>query len=484
MIPAMKAVGALVAAALCLEACAARPLGPSVQGPLQTEWEAAPAAPQQAPAPATTPAQAAPANLAWWERFNDPVLNVLMRRALTQNLDLKLAQARILEARASRRAAAAAQWPVFTAAASDEFSHEPAAIAQPGAPQRDVGVTLDASWTVDLFGRARHAKRAAEAELRASQFDADNVKLSLLAEIATDYVNYRLYQSQYAISARSAASQAETVRITRVRFDQGAASRLDVARVESQLAITRAAVPQALEQAATARSLLVLLLATTPPLLAADLPDTVPETPNLPVSDPLELLLTPAEVIARRPDISAAEQRLLAAAANLKAALAERYPQFTLAALFGTTGSAVNQLMTGASRTASYGGGLTLPLFDFGRIRAAIDAADSQQLEAYITYEQTVRGALQATQSAVVLYAQGVLRARELATALDSARLAEKLARRQYQEGVLSLLEVLDAERTAYDTELTWSQSAAAVSVRLIDLYQMMGMLPSPDDGG
>jgi NodT family efflux transporter outer membrane factor (OMF) lipoprotein len=463
---------ALIAAATCgLQACASHPaLRPQRVAPVQSVWEAAPAAPADAVASATG---------AWWERFNDPVLDGLMRRALTQNLDLKLAQARILEARAERRAATAAQWPVFSAAASDEFSHLPPTLAQPGAPQRDLGASLDATWTVDVFGRARYAARAAAAELRASEFDAGNVRLNLIAEIATDYVDYRLYQSQYAIAVRSAASQAETVRITRVRFDQGAASRLDVARVESELAITRAAVPQAVEQAATAKSLLVLLLATTPEALAADLPDTIPETPNLPVSDPLAVLLTPAEVIARRPDVSSAEQRLLAAAANLKAALAERYPQLTLGALFGTSGSAVNQLMSATSRTWSYGGGLTLPLFDFGRIRAAIDAADAQQLEAYITYEQTVRGALQATQSAVVRYAQGVLRARELATALDAARLAEKLARRQYQEGVLSLLEVLDAERTAYDTELTWSLAAAAVSERLIDLYRMMGILPS-----
>ena len=469
----MVAVALIAAAACILEACAGhRPLGPHITNSLQSDWEAAPAAPVHA---------MSSGNGAWGERFNDPVLDDLMRRALSQNLDLKLAQARVLEARAERRAAAATQWPVFSAAASDQFAHLPPALAQPGAPQRDLDITLDSTWTADVFGRARYAKRAAEAELRATAFDADNVKVNLLAEIATNYVDYRLYQSQYAIALRSAALQAETVRITRVRFDQGAASRLDVARVESELAITRAAVPQALEQAATAKSLLVLLLASTPQALAADLPETIPETPNLPVSDPLDVLLTPAEVIARRPDISSAEQRLLAAAANLKAALVERYPQLTLGALFGTSGSAVNQLMTATSRTWSYGGGLTLPLFDFGRIRAAIDAADAQQLEAYITFEQTVRGALQGTQSAVVLYAQGVLRARELATALDSARLAEKLARRQYQEGVLSLLEVLDAERTAYDTELTWSQAAAAVSERLIGLYRMMGILPALD---
>ena len=401
-----------------------------------------------------------------------------MRQALARNLDLKIAQARILEARAARRAAAAEQWPQLSASAGDQFSHVPAALAPPGSAPRDLALAANAGWDVDLFGLARNRARAADAELRASEFDRDSVKLALLAEIATEYVDYRLYQLQHAITTRSAESQAETVRITRARFEQGAASRLDVERVESQLAITRAAVPQAFEQAQSARSLLVLLLAGTPQTLAADLPDSLPASAQLPASDPIAVLLTPAEIIASRPDIRGAEQRLVAAAANLRAALAERYPQLTLAALFGTAGTAVNQLMTAASRNWQFGGSLTLPLFDFGRIRAAIDLADAQQLEAYLSYEQTVRGALQATQSAIVLYAQGVVREQQLRLALDSARTAARLARRQYEEGTLSLLEVLDAERTAYDTEITWSQAAAAVSLRLIALYQTMGVLP------
>jgi len=470
---AAAAVAAVAAAAVSvlMQGCATpHSVAAPVHGPLQSSWEAAP---EGIPVAADLP-DAPP----WWEKFNDEGLNRLMRRALVQNLDLKLAQARVLEARAERRAAAAAQWPQLTASAGDQYSHLPSSLVAPGSSPRDLEVAGGVSWDVDLFGLARNRRRAAEAGLRASQYDRDDVRLALLAEIATNYVQYRLYQSQYAIATKSANSQAETVRITRVRFEQGAASRLDLERVLSQLAITRAAVPQALEQAQSARSLLVLLLAGTPQSLAADLPDTLSATVQMPVSDPVDVLLTPAGIIARRPDIRSAEQRLVAAAANLKAALAERYPQLTLAALFGSAGTSVNQLMTSASRSWEYGGSLTLPLFDFGRIRAAIDLADAQQLEAYLLYEQTVRGALQATQSAIVLYAQGVLRARQLQTALESARTAARLARRQYEEGTLSLLEVLDAERTAYDTEITWSQSAAEMSLRLIALYRTMGVPP------
>jgi multidrug efflux system outer membrane protein len=249
--------------------------------------------------------------------------------------------------------------------------------------------------------------------------------------------------------------------------------------VVSQLAVTRAAVPQAFEQADAARNSLIGLLASTPEALADELPASVTVAdPKLPRGDPLEVLLTPAQVIARRPDIQAAGFRLVSASANLKSALAQRYPQLTLGGLFGSAGTAVSQLMTPGSAARGFDYTLTLPLIDFGRIRAAIDAADAEQLEAYLSYEQTVRGALQATQTAIVMYAQGVLRERQMSTALESARTAARLARTQYQAGALALLNVLIAEQAEYSTELMWSEAAAAVAERLVALYQTMGVLP------
>jgi outer membrane protein TolC len=246
-----------------------------------------------------------------------------------------------------------------------------------------------------------------ESPVRATQFDRDATQANLAAQIATDYLQYRLYQLQYAIATRSAESQAEVVRITRLRFEQGAASRLDLEQVVSQLAVTRAAVPQAFEQANAARNALILLLASTPAALATDLPPAiVADNPQLPAGDPLEVLLTPAQVIEQRPDVRAAEFRLVSAAANLKSALAQRYPQLTLGGMFGSAGTAVNQLTTPGAVARGYSCTLTLPIFDFGRIRAAIDTVDARQLQAYLSYEQTVRGALQATQTATVIYAR------------------------------------------------------------------------------
>jgi NodT family efflux transporter outer membrane factor (OMF) lipoprotein len=461
------------AAMVCLAAgCTSHPIleGP-VQSPVQTEWEQVP--------PGVTQPNTPPLPTAWWQVFHDPVLDHLMKVGLENNLDLQQAQARILQARAQRRGAEAALWPDLTASAGGEHSKSP--LLPAGTPPDSFSAALDASWSIDLFGQLRNQAKAATATLQASQFDRDATRVTLLAQIATDYLQYRLFQLQYAIATRSAESQAEVVRITRLRFEQGAASRLDLEQVVSQLALTRAAVPQAFEQADAARNALVLLLATTPQTLAADLPATVGENPQLPNGDPLDVLLTPAQVIEQRPDIRAAELRLVSAAATLKSALAQRYPQLTLAGMFGSAVTEVNQLMTPASKAYNYGLTLTLPIFDFGRIRASIDLADAQQRQAYLSYEQTVRGALQSMQTAIVMYAQGVLRKQQMDTALESARTASRLARRQYQAGALALLNVLIAEQAEYNTELSWSDAAAAVSQRLITLYQTMGVQPPLD---
>ena len=453
----------------CLTGCSSHPtLKPEVHSAVQTQWEQVPEGVATSGALSSQP---------WWSVFHDPMLDRLMSLGLENNLDLRQARARILQARAQSLGAKAALWPDITASFAETYSRSPLVAA--GAPASSFTAALNASWTVDLFGEQRNQARAAQAALQATEFDRDDTRITLVAQIATNYLQYRLFQLQYAISIRSAQSQAEVVRITRLRFEQGAASRLDLEQVVSQLAVTRAAVPQAFEQADAARNSLIALLASTPEALAQELPPSVMVAdPKLPRGDPVEVLLTPAQLIERRPDIQAAGFRLVSASANLKSALAQRYPQLTLGGLFGSASTAVSQLMTPGSAARGFDYALTLPLFDFGRIRAAIDAADAQQLEAYLTYEQTVRGALQATQTAIVMYAQGVLREKQMSTALDSARTAARLARTQYQAGALALLNVLIAEQAEYNTELMWSEAAAAVAERLVTLYQTMGVLP------
>jgi multidrug efflux system outer membrane protein len=458
---------ALALAALALAGCAAAPPTPLPQAEMQRDWQDVPEGVEVA----------APPPASWWRRFEDPALDRLIAAAQARNLDLRLAEARVLEARALRRGARAELFPELTGAADAGRSRQrprDQAVDQTVRARNDFGLSLGATWEADLFGRLRAEARAAGAELRASEADRDAVRLTLLAEVARTYLEFRLFQAQAALAGKNADAQAGTARISRARFEQGMASRLDVERVAAQAATLRAAVPRAREQAEAARHRLVVLLATTPEALAAMLPEEAP----VPDADALAVLGSPTQVLAQRPDVRAAERRLLAASERVAAARALRYPQITLAGLLGVESDRIGELFSPGTRVWSAGAGLLQPLLDFGRIRAAIDAADARQQQAYLEYERTARAALGEAQTAIVLYAQGVARQRELADAAAAAGKAAALARRQYREGALSLLEVLDAERTQYAAETDWVTASAEVGLRLVEVYRTMGVVP------
>lgn len=413
-------------------------------------------------------------NSRWWRVFADPVLDELIARADARNLELRVAEASVRAARAQRDGATASLFPQFDVQA--EFSRVRYGEGGRGF-DNSAGLATAASWEADLFGRLRHERRATAAELQASEADRDAVRLTLLAEVARSYIELRLYRTQQNLTEKTAQAQEATLRITRVRYREGMSSRLDLERASALLAMTRAQIPQARELAESALHRLVLLTASTPAVVAALLPPA--QTTSLPDSDAQAVLLTPMQVVAQRPDVRAADRRLLAAAASRRAAQSLRYPQLNLSALIGLESDQVGELLDG-TRTWSVGAGLLAPLFDFGRIRAAIDVADARQEQAYLRYELSVRTALQEAQTALVLYTEGKRRQQELARAATAARNAATLARRQYGEGVLSMFEVLDAERSLFDAELSWSQATAEVSLRLVSLYQTMGVIPPP----
>lgn len=419
------------------------------------------------------------ATLTWWKAFDDSTIDQLVDLAQQRNLDLRVAEARVREVRAQRRATLANLAPQIDASVDADRSRGRRFGGQAvGGIPENATAAANVSWELDLFGRLRAEARAAHAELQAVQADRDGVRLALIAEVIRNYLEFRLYQVQTELSSRNAQAQEETVRITRARFNEGLASRLDLERTVSSLRTTRAQIPQSRELAEAARHRLILLTASTPDALNPLLPASSSDPAELPDSDAESVLLTPADVIARRPDVQAAERRLIAAAEQRNVASALRYPRITLAGLLGVQDNRVDDLLDSGTRTWSVSGGLLAPLIDFGRIRAAIDAADAAQEQAYLLYEQTARTALQETQTALILYTEGKLRQQELAQAADSARRAAQLARRQYTAGALSLLEVLDAERSVYAVELDAARATADVSIRLVNVYQSMGLVP------
>lgn len=459
----MKSVILMLWATL-LAGCAATPARELPAASLQSGWTGV-----EASAGNADPA------IAWWTLFRDPALDALVARAEARNLDLRAAEAGVREARALRAAAGAELLPQIDAGAdvSRGRSLQAAGVRESGR------IAASASWEADLFGRLQSERRARIAELEASEADRDAVRLTLLAEVAGSYLEYRLYRVQQSLALKTEEAQARTLRITEARFRLGMGSRLDVERAQVQLANVRAALPQAEELAAAAFHRLALLTAETPETLAPLLAQA-PEAAALPTADAQTVFGTPTQVLAQRPDVRAAERRLAAAGATRAATQALRYPRLDLVALLGLESADVSEVLDG-SRTWSVSAGLLAPLFDFGRIRAAIDAADAREEQAYLGYELAVRTALQEAQTALVRYTQGQLREQALADAASASRRAADLARRQYQQGALSLFEVLDAERSLYEAERDWSGARAEVALRLVELYRTMGVVPPRD---
>lgn len=402
----------------------------------------------------------------WWRDFDDPILTELIEASARRNLDVRIAEARIQEARATLSGAAAELWPALSADAGVSYGRD-----RSGERGARFTLGLGASWEVDVFGRLRNEERAATADAVAYEADRSAVQLLLEAEVAEVYVEYRLRRVQLALALETTEAQEQTVRITRARFEQGIASRFDLERALAALALTRSRTPEAEELALAAQHRLALLLADAPTSIARALSGDRP----LPESDPLRVFETPAEVIARRPDVRAAEWRLRASLARKDAAEALRYPRLDLAGMIGLDSSDLGRLFDPVSAVWSLGAGLVAPLIDFGRIRAQIDVADARQEQAYLQYERAVRTALQEAQTAIMSYAHGVIRQRELENALTSAQRAARFARLQYREGTVSLLEVLEAERSLDDAELSWSQATAEVSLRMIRVHRTMG---------
>ncbi|WP_161965557.1 efflux transporter outer membrane subunit [Steroidobacter cummioxidans] len=457
------------AVALAVMAACSAPVKQRPASDVQSSW-----IDEQRP---TTPAD--DAALTWWKAFDDSTIDQLVDLAQRHNLDLRVAEARVRQVRAQRRAALANLAPQVDGSIDGDRSRGRRFAGNAiGGVLENASAAANASWELDLFGRLRAEARAADAQLAAVQADRDGVRLTLIAEVIRNYLEFRLYQVQAELALRNAQAQEETVRITQARFNEGLGSRLDLERTVSALRTTRAQIPQSRELAESARHRLILLTASTPDGLNPLLPAPTGDPGALPDSDAERVLLTPADVISRRPDVQAAERRLIAAAEQRNVAAALRYPRITLAGLLGVQDRRVEDLLHTGARTWSVGAGLLVPLIDFGRIRAAIDAADAVQEQAYLTYEQTARTALQETQTALVLYTQGKLRQQELSQAAESARRAAQLARRQYTAGALSLLEVLDAERSVYAVELNAAQATADVSIRLVNVYESMGLVP------
>ncbi|HXG50191.1 MAG TPA: efflux transporter outer membrane subunit [candidate division Zixibacteria bacterium] len=466
---------AWMAGALALAGCAVGPDYRRPETPLPARWG-------NASEPGISMESADLAR--WWTAFKDPVLDSLVERAVRSNPDLRLAEARIREARATRAATAAGAWPgvdvsgSYTRSRSSEHGSVSRSQGNATQPSQSLGVEqdlfrtgFDASWEIDFFGRVRRSVEAADALIEATVEDRRNALVTLLGEVARSYVDLRGFQQRLAVTRANFKAQQDTLELTRVRFTAGLASDLDVARAESQVNTTAAQIPvleAAIKQAAHR---LDVLLGSEPGALWSELSKEAP-TPTLP---PEALVGLPSELLRRRPDIRGAERRLAAATAQVGAATADLFPRFSLTGAFGLQSVSASDWWSAPSRFWSIGPTLRWPVFDAGRIRANIEVRNAQQEQALRQYEKTILTALEEVENALVSYAREQARHRSLLAAVAANRRAVEMANELYLRGLNDFLNVLDAQRSLYAAENDLAQSRAAMASNLVALYKALG---------
>jgi len=414
----------------------------------------------------------------WWEGFHDPQLDSLVARAVAANLDLALARARVREARALRDITAGSLQPEVAARASASRSQASANTRQgsiTGSEPRDLyDVGFDAIWEIDLFGSIRHAVDAAEAGVEVAEEDRRDALVSLLGEVAREYVELRGSQRQLSIMRANVESQQQTLDLTRARFDAGLSTELDVSRSQALLANTQALIPSL--QAATAGGIhrLSVLLGEAPRGLSEELAEEAP-VPEVGAALTNFAAGLPSDLLRRRPDVRRAERELAQAAALTAEATANLYPKLTLGASIGLQSIQSGDLFDGDSQTWSVGGSLFAPIFAGDRLRAAVRVQDARQEQALVRYQQTILGALEEVETSLVSLARERERRASLAQALEASRRSLELANDLHLRGLADFFEVLDAQRSQLLTEAELTRSDTVIASDTVALYKSLG---------
>ena len=360
----------------------------------------------------------------WWTVFNDPILSALVERARAGNLDLRQAEARLREARAQRGMAKAALFPTVGANAS---ANRTTASKQAGNGQTTdfYATSLDASWELDIFGGKRRSLESATATWQASQDSLRDVLVSLLAEVALNYVEVRSYQELLSITESNVLTRTETYDITRWRREAGLTTQLDQDQAKQSLEEVRAQVPTLRTSLEQAKYRLAVLLGQPPGALQ----DLLAEQTPVPRAPAEVVVGVPADLLRRRPDIRGAERQLAAQTAQIGVAKAQLYPSFSLVGTLGLESLEYANLYSASARAAQGLAKAAWTIFDGGSIRQNITLQTAKQEEALSYYENTVLTALKDVESALVAYANEQTRRDSLAAAVTAGRSAFELAR-------------------------------------------------------
>ncbi len=414
----------------------------------------------------------------WWHNLGDPLLSDIVRQALDANLDLRNAQARLREARARRAVALAGFFPAVDASGSRSRSQSSRETGS-GMTRELYSGSLDASWKLDVFGGTRRGFEAAEADFESSLAELHAAQVTVAAEAALSYVEMRALQERLRIARDNLASQTETLQLTQWRAQAGLVDSQDVAQARSNREQTRSQIPLLETSLAETQHSLEILLGKQPGSLRARL-DVEAGLPAVPERIAAGI---PADTLRQRPDIRAAERALAAETARVGVAEAARYPSFNISGSIGLEALTFRALGGGDAGTSSLLAGITVPIFEAGRLKNQVEIQDAVREQALVAYEKAVLTALQEVENALVSLTRSRERAQALGDATDAARSAADMARLRYGSGLIDFQSVLDTERSVRTIEDSLASARADGVLALIRLYKAMGGGWSPQTG-
>ncbi len=421
-----------------------------------------------------------PASLSqWWKEFHDPELDTLIREATVANHDVRLAQARVREARAQAGVARSALFPSLNA--SGDYSRQRLSENTPnGLLARGAGQALeqnffetgfDMNWELDVFGGNRRALEASRADVAAATESTHGALITVIGDVGLSYLDLRGLQKQLAVARDNLRLQEQTLSLTRDQFQAGLASELDTARAEAQAAITRSLIPLLEQDIQRSIHRLSILIGKAPAELEARLIAPAPIPPAVP-GIPVGL---PSDLLRRRPDIRQAERQLAAATSRIGVATADLFPRFFLTGAAGLQSLNASDFFDAGSRFWSLGPSVRWPIFTAGRIRQNIKVQNARQEQALIRYEQTVLISLGEVENALVACGKEQDHHRALLQSEAANRRAVELADERYRSGLVDFLNVLETQRSLLAVQDDLARSERTMDQNLVRLYKALG---------
>jgi multidrug efflux system outer membrane protein len=405
----------------------------------------------------------------WWTVFDDQQLQALIRKAIVQNYDVRIAATRVLQAQAQLGITRADQFPAVYGGAAAFNTHIPQTKLLSSTDTSSNQVNLSLAWELDFWGKYRRATESARASLLATQWGQKAVIWSLVSNVASAYFQLLELDAEMEISRRTLATRRDSLRLVEMRQTGGTVSMLDVRQSEQLVYAATANIPSLERSIEQQENLISILLGENPepitrgkPLIENRFPPTVPAG-------------LPSSLLERRPDLQSAEQQLVAANAQIGVAKAAYFPDISLTAIAGYQSTALTSLFTGPAGLWNFGGQLTQPIFTAGKLRSNVRLTEAQQQEAVLFYQQSIQQAFQEVSNSLVGYRkdQEYRAQEELLTA--SAEDAVRLANLQYTGGVTSYLEVLDSDTRYFNAQIALAQAQLSERLALVQLYNALG---------